>query len=205
MAICFLEGFGLATKGHPQAIWKLSLCHWRLLSVPDEVYEAPTEPSELPLEPPEPGSLGRLVAEFFAFAASFRPLARSSIPSLSGKERLCSQLEGTLQSFDLIRFRAIQDTSPIFLKPERCVSPQMSAQNTLWASPCVDTTLETTSQWVPSCRWDSWVASVRLGAVLPRSAKSRAWRVAPLCVEDPFETHLNTCRRLMTRRRLSFF
>ncbi|CAJ1455316.1 unnamed protein product [Effrenium voratum] len=92
-----------------------------LLSVPDEVYEAPTEPSELPLEPPEPGSLGRLVAEFFAFAASFR--------------------------------------------------------------------------------WDSWVASVRLGAVLPRSAKSRAWRVAPLCVEDPFETHLNTCRRVNPRAR----
>ena len=47
-------------------------------------------------------------------------------------------------------------------------------------------------------RWDCWIASVRCATALPRSSKGRAWRVAPLCVEDPFETHLNTCRRIHT-------
>eukprot|EP00435_Cladocopium_sp_Y103_P034914 s1392_g9.t1 len=49
--------------------------------------------------------------------------------------------------------------------------------------------------FVGSFRWDCWVASVRTGCALPRLVKGRAWRVAPLCVEDPFETHLNTCRK----------
>lgn len=48
-------------------------------------------------------------------------------------------------------------------------------------------------------RWDAWVASVRCGAPLLRDRKPQTWRVNPLCVEDPFETHLNTCRRVNPR------
>jgi len=55
--------------------------------------------------------------------------------------------------------------------------------------------------FVGSFRWDCWIASVRLSRALPRSCRGRAWRVAPLCIEDPFETHLNTCRRVNPRAR----
>ncbi|CAK8999574.1 unnamed protein product [Durusdinium trenchii] len=55
--------------------------------------------------------------------------------------------------------------------------------------------------FICSFRWDCWIASVRCATALPRSSKGRAWRVAPLCVEDPFETHLNTCRRVNPRAR----
>merc|ERR1712061_449648 len=47
--------------------------------------------------------------------------------------------------------------------------------------------------------WDAQVASVRRASALPRIGKPRAWHVQPLCVEDPFETHLNTCRRVNPR------
>lgn len=50
-----------------------------------------------------------------------------------------------------------------------------------------------------SFRWDAFVVSVRCAAALPRTSKSKIWRVQPLCVEDPFETHLNTCRRVNPR------
>eukprot|EP00927_Polykrikos_kofoidii_P034056 TRINITY_DN2888_c0_g1_i1.p1 TRINITY_DN2888_c0_g1~~TRINITY_DN2888_c0_g1_i1.p1 ORF type:complete len:878 (+),score=167.16 TRINITY_DN2888_c0_g1_i1:146-2779(+) len=48
-------------------------------------------------------------------------------------------------------------------------------------------------------RWEAMVVSVRNGAPLLRSQKKRPWQVQPLCVEDPFETHLNTCRRVNPR------
>jgi len=48
-------------------------------------------------------------------------------------------------------------------------------------------------------QWDALVMSVRCGVPLWRTQKPRFWQVHPLCVEDPFETHLNTCRRVNPR------
>eukprot|EP00755_Sulcionema_specki_P031795 Sspe_Gene.97371::Locus_70976_Transcript_1_2_Confidence_0.500_Length_2964::g.97371::m.97371/K14079/PAPD4, GLD2; poly(A) RNA polymerase GLD2 len=45
----------------------------------------------------------------------------------------------------------------------------------------------------------SWVVSVRCGAPLQREDLGGQWKIAPIAVEDPFETHLNTCRAINPR------
>jgi len=50
-------------------------------------------------------------------------------------------------------------------------------------------------------RWDAWVISVRCGAPLLRSQKARSWLAYPICIEDPFESHVNSCRSVSPRGR----
>eukprot|EP01065_Artemidia_motanka_P050428 TRINITY_DN8625_c0_g1_i2.p1 TRINITY_DN8625_c0_g1~~TRINITY_DN8625_c0_g1_i2.p1 ORF type:complete len:737 (+),score=219.95 TRINITY_DN8625_c0_g1_i2:159-2369(+) len=53
--------------------------------------------------------------------------------------------------------------------------------------------------YAAGCGAHANVMSVRAGRLIPRTELGGHWRVWPFAVEDPYETHLNTCRHVDPR------
>eukprot|EP00971_Amphidinium_carterae_P056084 1106006-Amphidinium_carterae.1 len=99
-------------------------------------------------------------------------------------------MEGLLPAIDVKQYEAehTQQVKPPFMEELRDVDLQ------LLSGLLVQFFLR-----LASFKWDLCIVSVRVAGQLLRTRKPRYWQVHPMCVEDPFETHLNTCRNISPR------